>query len=79
MESKKYKIVLEKVTVFVDHSKQGSDRYNAKMNPGEYTVKIIKNPSGVKSDSNWLLFEGTSIGATIEYFKTVVTTFNALS
>ncbi len=67
--AKKYKVLLSSKTEFVDYTKTGSERYEPTMQAGEYVVTLIPNPSKKKGDSNWLLFEGTTIGATVEYFK----------
>ena len=71
MESKKYKVVLNRSADFVDYSQQGSARYHARMNPGEYMAILANNPSGSTNDSKWLVFENTTIGATMKYFQSV--------
>jgi hypothetical protein len=71
--AKKYTVVLTRTTDFVDHQKTGNERYCSTKSAGKYTVHQIPNPSGKRDDSDWLVFEGTTIGATIEYFKRVAT------
>jgi hypothetical protein len=78
MVGDKYKVVLAKSASFVDKSKSGSARYDARLDAGEYTATLIKNPSGKKGDSNWLLFDGTTFGATHEYVRTVASLIEAL-
>lgn len=71
MVGQKYKVVLNRKYEFVDNSKDKADRYLATMGPGEFIAEQIENPSGDPEHSNWLMFEGTTIGATVDYFRTV--------
>lgn len=72
-------VTLVKAVGFIDKSKSGQTRFDATLKPGVYAARLIKNPSGEKNDSNWLLFTNTSIGATVEYVKTVASSIKALS
>ena len=66
----RYKVVLSRMVELVDTSKTGLERYEAKLGPGEYVAVLSKNPR-VGNCSNWLVFEGTTLGATVEYIKSV--------
>ena len=76
--TKKFKVILKKTTDFMDKSKSGKDRFNAKMPAGEYTATLVSNPSDENGD-DWLLFEGTTIGGTLKYIKTIAFYVTALS
>ncbi len=78
MSPKKYKVILKKTTDLIDKSKSGKDRFDAKMPAGEYIATLETNPSDCNSD-DWLVFEGTTIGSTLKYIKTVAHYVTALS
>ena len=75
----RYKIVLKRTIEVVDTSKTGSERFEAKLEPGEYFAILSKNPRAGNC-LNWLVFEGTNLGATLQYVTslasavTIVTT-----
>jgi hypothetical protein len=76
--TKRFKVILKKTTDFMDKSKSGKDRFNAKVAAGEYIATLEPNPSD-KNGDDWLLFEGTTIGSTLKYIKTVAYYVTALS
>jgi hypothetical protein len=71
-------VILKKSTDFMDKSKSGKDRFNAKMSAGEYTAILEPNPSGNKNDSDWLIFEGTTIGGTFQYIKSIASSIQQI-
>lgn len=74
MDPKKYKMFLSHSAKFVDYSKpEQSEGRNVTREAGTYTVTAVPNPHNTirVKYSNWLVFEGTTIGATSEYVRSV--------
>ena len=78
MSPKKFKVILKKTIDLIDKSKSGKDRFDAKMTAGEYTATLESNSSDNNAD-DWLVFEGTTIGGTLKYIKSVAHYVTALS
>lgn len=64
---KYFKVTLWRTLVFLDYT-LGWTVGEVLMRPGVYRVTQIPNPS-IKDGMDWYVFEGTTIGATIQHFR----------
>lgn len=67
MLGSKYKVVFPYAEKLLAYTQKGATRESAILPAGEYIATLVENPNGPSAGSNWLVFEGTDIGATEEY------------
>lgn len=72
--SPKLEITLNKKEYFIDYSKADPEVQETTMGPGIFKVILIDEPIGeVGRNTKWFVFEGTTIGGTVEYVKSIAT------
>ena len=64
---KKLKVKLKSSQMFLDYTKFWTEG-EVLVGPGVYTLKLIRNPHLMRGP-DWYIFEGTTIGANVVYFR----------